>query len=68
MGFTYAPSDSVYWQQGHSTETDFIYVTTQTLDQAQLRRPVSERSESDNRKPPHLLLGVFAAKPRPSPI
>ncbi len=36
MGFTYAPSDSVYWQQGHSTETDFIYVTTQTLDQAQL--------------------------------
>ena len=30
-GFTYAPSDSVYWQQGHSTERDFIYVTTQTL-------------------------------------
>lgn len=36
MGFTYAPSETVYWQQGHSTETDFIYVTTQTLDQAQL--------------------------------
>lgn len=36
MGFTYAPSDTVYWQQGHSTETDYIYVTTQTLDQAQL--------------------------------
>jgi adenine-specific DNA-methyltransferase len=36
MGFTYAPSDTVYWQQGHSTETDFIYVTTQTLEQAQL--------------------------------
>lgn len=36
MGFTYAPSDTVYWQQGCSTETDFIYVTTQTLDQAQL--------------------------------
>ena len=31
MGFTYAPSEEVYWQQGHSTETDFIYVTTQTL-------------------------------------
>lgn len=36
MGFTYAPSETVYWQQGHSTENDFIYVTTQTLDQAQL--------------------------------
>lgn len=30
-GFTYAPSDSVYWQQGYSTESDFLYVTTQTL-------------------------------------
>ena len=27
-GFIYAPSDTVYWQQGHSTERDFIYVTT----------------------------------------
>lgn len=31
MGFQYAPGDEFYWQQGHSTETDFIYVTTQTL-------------------------------------
>jgi len=30
-GFSYAPSDEVYWQQGQSTETDFIYVTTQTM-------------------------------------
>jgi adenine-specific DNA-methyltransferase len=30
-GFTYAPSDSVYWQHGHSTEQDFIYVTTAYL-------------------------------------
>lgn len=35
-GFAYAPSDSVYWQQGHSTERDFIYVTTQTLTREQL--------------------------------
>ena len=27
-GFHYAPSDAVYWQHGHSTERDFIYVTT----------------------------------------
>jgi adenine-specific DNA-methyltransferase len=35
-GFTYAPSDTVYWQHGHSTERDFIYVTTQHLSADQL--------------------------------
>lgn len=35
-GFTYAPSDSVYWQQGHSSESDFLYVTTQTLGPEEL--------------------------------
>jgi len=36
-GFCYEPSDSIYWQQGKSTETDYIYVTTQNLsfEQAQ---------------------------------
>jgi adenine-specific DNA-methyltransferase len=37
-GFTYAPSDSVYWQHGHSTERDFIYVTTAHLSHAQLEQ------------------------------
>jgi len=37
-GFTYAPSDSVYWQQGHSTERDFIYVTTASLTHEQLQQ------------------------------
>lgn len=36
-GFTYAPSDSIYWQHGHSTEQDFIYVTTATLTHKQLK-------------------------------
>ena len=36
-GFTYEPSRDRYWMQGRSSETDFIYVTTQTLTQAQLR-------------------------------
>jgi adenine-specific DNA-methyltransferase len=36
-GFTYAPSDSVYWQHGRSTERDFIYVTTAHLTQDQLQ-------------------------------
>ena len=37
-GFTFAPSDTVYWQHGHSTETDFVYVTTQTLTREQLAK------------------------------
>lgn len=36
MGFMYAPSAELYWQHGHSTETDFIYVTTQTLTRPHL--------------------------------
>jgi adenine-specific DNA-methyltransferase len=35
-GFTYAPSPDVYWQQGRSSEADFLYVTTQTLGQKEL--------------------------------
>jgi len=31
-GFTYAPSEELYWQHGRSTESDFIYVTTQALN------------------------------------
>lgn len=33
MGFKYAPSqdEDEYWKHGHSTEADFIYVTTQNL-------------------------------------
>lgn len=38
MNFTYAPSEEVYWQHGHSTEQDFIYVTTQTLSRQQLQK------------------------------
>lgn len=37
-GFAYAPSESVWWQQGHSTEQDFIYVTTQALGPEQLQQ------------------------------
>ncbi len=37
-GFTYAPSDAVYWQHGRSTEQDFIYVTTQNLSHDQLQQ------------------------------
>jgi adenine-specific DNA-methyltransferase len=35
-GFVYAPSPDVYWQQGHSSERDFLYVTTQSLGPEEL--------------------------------
>ncbi len=35
--FTYAPSESQWWQHGHSSERDFIYVTTQNLSAEQLQ-------------------------------
>jgi len=41
-GFTYAPSDTFYWQHGYSTERDFIYVTTQNLSQEQLSQLADE--------------------------
>ncbi|MFH1924056.1 MAG: site-specific DNA-methyltransferase, partial [Planctomycetota bacterium] len=45
-GFTYAPSDTAYWRHGHSTETDFIYVTTQTLTREQFQKLSDEVGES----------------------
>jgi DNA modification methylase len=35
-GFIYAPSETEYFIHGHSTETDFIWVTTQNLGHEQL--------------------------------
>jgi adenine-specific DNA-methyltransferase len=46
-GFKYAPSETEYWLHGHSTERDFIYVTTQTLTREQLHRLSDE--VGDNR-------------------
>ena len=36
-GFDYAPSNARWWEHGHSSERDFIYVTTQTLSAEQLQ-------------------------------
>jgi len=36
MGFVYQPDETHYWMQGRSSETDFIYVTTQGLTHEQL--------------------------------
>lgn len=36
-GFTYSPSEVHWWKHGHSSERDFIYVTTQNLSTDQLQ-------------------------------
>ena len=36
-GFNYAPSETRWWQHGHSSERDFLYVTTQNLGAGQLQ-------------------------------
>jgi len=36
-GFRYEPDPDVFWIHGKSTETDFIYITTQNLSREQLR-------------------------------
>ncbi|HQE84656.1 MAG TPA: site-specific DNA-methyltransferase, partial [Candidatus Hydrogenedentes bacterium] len=58
--FTYAPSDTVYWQHGYSTESDFIYVTTQSLTREQLAQISDEVGDKQS-----LLIccGAFRCKP-----
>ncbi|MDR8968390.1 DNA adenine methyltransferase YhdJ [Burkholderia multivorans] len=41
-GFNYAPSETHWWQHGHSSERDFIYVTTQNLSAEQLQALADE--------------------------
>ena len=41
-GFAYAPSNERFWEHGHSSERDFLYVTTQTLTEEQLRHLAEE--------------------------
>jgi len=36
MGFTFYPSETQFWKQGHSWESDFIFTTTQFLTVQQL--------------------------------
>ncbi|MBZ0158876.1 MAG: site-specific DNA-methyltransferase [bacterium] len=58
-GFTYAPSDTVYWQHGRSTEKDFIYVTTQTLTRDQIQKLSDEVGEEQSLL---VLCGAFRVK------
>lgn len=46
--FTYAPSETRWWQHGHSSERDFIYVTTQNLSAEQLQALADEVGEAQS--------------------
>jgi adenine-specific DNA-methyltransferase len=66
-GFSYAPSEVLWWQQGYSSERDFIYVTTQTLSSEQLAS-LNDEVGADPNNPRSLLVccgayrGVTAAQ------
>jgi len=59
-GFTYQPSDTVWWNHGYSTETDFIYVTTQNLSVEKLQQ-LSDEVGGD--KTLLVCCGSFRCKP-----
>lgn len=42
QGFSYQPSETLWWQHGYSSERDFIYVTTQNLSVSQLQTIANE--------------------------
>jgi len=44
-GYTYAPSETVFWQQGYATERSFLYATTQNLSFEQLQALAEEVGE-----------------------
>jgi adenine-specific DNA-methyltransferase len=46
--FTYAPSETRWWQHGHSSERDFIVVTTQNLSAEQLQALADEVGEEQS--------------------
>ncbi len=59
-GFIYAPSETEWWNHGTSTETDFIYVTTQNLSVEKLQQ-LSDEVGGD--KTLLLCCGSFRCKP-----
>jgi len=47
-GFFYKPDSTKYWKQGHGTEQDFIYTTTQFVTVEILDKIKEEMQEDDN--------------------
>jgi hypothetical protein len=47
-GFTYEPSETQWWRHGHSSERDFIYITTQNLSADQLQALADDIGEDNS--------------------
>lgn len=47
-GFKYLPDEAIYWKQGKSTETDFIFVTTGFVTIEQLDSIHAQMSENES--------------------
>ncbi len=48
QGFKYSPNSEVYWKQGQSTETDFIFTTTNFVTLEMLEQLNSEMHEGES--------------------
>ena len=48
QGFTYAPDSEIYWKQGHSSEHDYIFTTTQLLTAEMLDAIHEQMGEDDS--------------------
>jgi len=47
-GYTYAPDKDVYWKQGHGSEKDFIFTTTQFLTAEALQQLHEQLGEDES--------------------
>ncbi|MGN0007696.1 MAG: site-specific DNA-methyltransferase [Alistipes sp.] len=47
-GFTYAPSNDIYWKQGFSSESDYIYTTTQFMTVEGLTAIAAQMKEGES--------------------
>lgn len=48
QGFTYSPDAELYWKQGHSSEHDFIFTTTQLLTIGMLESIYEQLGEDES--------------------
>ena len=48
QGFTYAPDSEIYWKQGHSSEHDYIFTTTQLFTAEMLDTIHEQMGEDDS--------------------
>lgn len=47
-GFRYSPDEAIYWKQGKSTETDYIFVTTGFVTKEQLDAVHAQMTENES--------------------